>query len=163
MPTAALLRLLLVVALTLPTLAHVRTDAGAQTPEPTLSYEEALAKLDRLMAGVEELRAQIDRSRFDVEELGLRLGFEAEAIVGFVREEIAFEQYPGLLRGARGTLIGRAGNALDQAVLLATLLLQAGYEARIARGELSPEQAQVLVEQMAVPRKPEPPIGDADA
>jgi hypothetical protein len=115
------------------------------------------------MVAVEHLRAQIDRARFDLEALSLQLGFEADDVVAFVRDEIAFEQYPGLLRGARGTLIGRAGNALDQAVLLTTLLTYAGYETRLVRGELSPEQAQRLVEQMAVPRKPEPPVGDADA
>src|SRR5215217_1454331 len=130
MGTATLLRLVLVVALTLPALARAHFETGAQTPEPALSYEEARSRLDQLMVAVDELRPQIDRAQFDVEALSLQLGFEADDIVAFVRGEIAFEQYPGLLRGAHGTLIGRAGNALDQAVLLTTLLTYAGYETR---------------------------------
>jgi hypothetical protein len=159
----ALLRCLLVIVLTLSTVAGDQRYAGAQTLEPALSYDEALAQFDRLVVVVEDLRAQIDRTQFDLEELGLVLGFDAANVVAFVRDEIAFEQYPGLLRGAKGTLISRAGNALDQAVLLTTLLTYAGYETRIVRGELSPEQSQALIEQMAVPRKPQRPVGDVDA
>ena len=74
--------------------------------------------------------------RVDLDELGFALGGDAETIIDWVRQNISFQQYPGMLRGAYGTLITRPGNALDQAMLLARLLGDAGYEIRIARGKL---------------------------
>ena len=127
-------------------------------------YEQALANLDIFMDKLEELRSHIDRTQFDVEELSFELAPEGpEAIIDWVRNNIYFEQYPGLLRGAQGTLMSRAGNALDQAILLQKLLSDAGYETQIARGLLSDKQAQLLVQQMTVPREPEPDFGDLDA
>jgi hypothetical protein len=155
-------RVVLLVVLTLSTVVQSGVGA-AQSPEPALTYEEARSRLEQLVVAAEDLRAQIDRSQFDLEALSSELGFDAADVIAFVRDEIAFEQYPGLLRGPQGTLIGRAGNALDHAVLLTTLLTHAGYETRIVRAELSPEQAHALVDQMALPRKPEPPVGDLDA
>lgn len=72
----------------------------------------------------------------------------------------AFEQYPGLLHGTRGTLIGRAGNALDTAFLLAHLLDRAGYEARIVHSTLPEAAPRTLVEQMMAPHAPSAAMGD---
>lgn len=114
----------------------------------TASSRELLAKL----AGVPEPEA------YDVDALSLSLAFEdAENIAGWVAENIAYEVYPGLLRGPDGTLIAHAGNALDQSVLLAGLLLDAGYEVRVALGTLSDEDAAGLVRSMFPARGP----GDA--
>ncbi len=114
-------------------------------------YEAAMQRLDTVMTTLERLRASIDRSSFDVEALGFELVFEEpEDIAGWVEENIAYQPYRGLLRGADGTLLERAGNALDQAVLLATLLNSSGYEARIALTELDSEQAQSLLDSAAV-------------
>lgn len=125
---------------------------AAQPPRQGQALEaaqrQARADLDRVMKVIEEMRSYIDRSEFDLEALLLKLGFEANAILDLVTTEIAFEQYPGLLRGAQGTLMSRAGNALDQAVLLATLLRDAGFEARIVEGRLSPQDAARLVTSM---------------
>lgn len=114
-----------------------------------LTYEDAMEELDRFMEVVEELRAHIDRSQFDLEALLERLDYDADSIRRFVTEQIYFEQYPGVLRGAQGTLMSRAGNSLDQAILLATLLKDSGFEVRIARGRLTPDQAKLLISQMS--------------
>lgn len=53
--------------------------------------------------------------------------------------------YRGMLRGARGVLLDRAGNSLDRALLLTALLRQAGWETRLARTQLSPAQAAALL------------------
>lgn len=122
------------------------------------SYEQAMKRFERFMEGIEELRTYIDRSQFDLDALLEKLDYDASQVVGFVRDEIAFEQYPGLLRGPQGTLMSRAGNALDQAVLLAKLLNDSGYEARIARGTLQPEQSRRLLgEMLRRPRLPTSP------
>ena len=100
----------------------------------------ALDQLDRFVAKLSQLTTEIDRSRFDLEALLDREEFDEQKIIAFVRDEISFEQYPGLLRGAQGTLISGAGNALDQALLLATLLRDVGLDARIVRGRIDAEQ-----------------------
>lgn len=119
-------------------------------------------RVEEQLTLINELRAIIDRSQFDLQALGDRLDWDPESIMRFVREEIEFEQYPGLLRGAQGTLMSRAGNSLDQAVLLAKLLKDAGLEARIARGNLNPEQIRTLLEQMLAKRAQPPAPADIE-
>ena len=92
------------------------------------------------------MRKLLDHTQFDIAELGYTLDGDAEKIINFVQTEIGFEQYPGLLRGAQGTLLSRAGNALDQSVLLERLLLDAGYEAKINHGTLEGADAQRLLQ-----------------
>lgn len=111
---------------------------------------------------VQALRAAVDRTQFDPTDLNFALGFEAEALARFVREEIFFEPYPGILRGAQGTLLGGAGNALDQSLLLTTLLEEAGYEWRIARATLNTAQATTLVNQLVAPRPTVRPAGEME-
>lgn len=111
-----------------------------------------MARLDEFMDLIEELRSHIDRSQFDLDALLDKLDYDAENLVDFVTNEIHFEQYSGLLRGAQGTLMSRAGNSLDQSVLLARLLKDAGYEARVVRGRLPLETANELFDQSAVSR-----------
>ena len=56
-----------------------------------------------------------------------------------------FEPYPGVLRGAQGTLAARAGNAFDRALLLRALLDAMAIPARFAFGELDQASARALV------------------
>lgn len=136
-------------------------NTATMTPEEI--YAEATSRLDRFLALIDDLRATIDRTQFDLTELGFALGFDAEPIVAFVRDEIAFEQYPGVLRGAQGTLLGRAGNALDQALLLRVLLDDAGYETRLNQGILHPEDAALLLQGLGASRPSVQPPGDLEA
>src|SRR5690606_19333666 len=106
------------------------------------------------MSLIQELRGYIDRSQFDLEALLDTLYYDEEEIIAFVRDNIYFEQYPGLLRGAQVTLSSRAGNALDQSLLLAQLLKDAGLDARIARGRLSVDEAEALLLKLTVERAP---------
>jgi len=127
-------------------------------------YHEALATSNRIFELIQELRNEIDRKQFDVDDLAFELaGEDPASIVSWVRENIAFEQYVGLLRGPQGTLVSRAGNALDQAVLLAKILKDAAFDARIVRGQLRPEQSRHLLEAMLLPRSSAPPFGNLDA
>ena len=112
------------------------------------AYAQAVTATVSETDRIDDLRSEIDRSKFDLEALGDSLDWDPAAIIRFVSEEIHFEQYEGLLRGAQGTLMSRAGNSLDQAVLLATLLKDAGLDARILRGRLSREQARTLLRLM---------------
>lgn len=137
------------------------TQPDVETPQP-LSAAEMSDRSEQLATLLGDLRQENDPARVDLDELGFALGGDADTIVDWVRHNIRFEQYPGVLRGAYGTLITRAGNSLDQALLLARLLGDAGYEIRIARGELQPDQAGELLQQIAVPRDP-PTVPDQTA
>ena len=100
---------------------------------------------------LDALEALLDPAEHDVDSLALELAFEEpEAIAAWVAENVGLELYAGLLRGPQGTLVAGAGNALDQSVLLARLLNDAGYEARVALGELTDALATELVMSMFV-------------
>src|SRR5690606_10445021 len=68
--------------------------------------------------------------------------------VDHVHHVVRFEPYRGVLRGAQGTLASGGGNAIDQALLAATLLYDAGYDTEIRGATLSDEQVQVLLGQL---------------
>lgn len=71
-----------------------------------------------------------------------------QAALQYVRDQIALEPYPGVLKGALGTLLTRGGNDLDRALLLAALLKQQGVDCKIAHGTISAAQAQSLLQQI---------------
>ncbi len=85
------------------------------------------------------LRSTLDAETTDpfVLAKAAELGYDATRIFTFVRDEIGYHAYPGSLRGARGTLWNKAGNALDRASLLVALLRASGIPARYARGHAS--------------------------
>jgi len=95
------------------------------------------------------LASLLEPSQFDLDELALAMAFEdPEYITAWVADSLRYEVYRGLLRGPQGTLVAKAGNALDQAVLLARLLGDAGFDARVLLGQLSDEDALELVMSM---------------
>jgi len=127
---------------------------SSPTASPTATSRAMLATLSGLL----------EPTAYDVDELGLELAFEdAEVIADWVAEHIAYETYAGLLRGPQGTLIAKAGNALDQSVLLAKLLGDAGFDVRVALGSLSDEDAARLVTSMFEPRQRPGPSFDLDS
>ena len=73
------------------------------------------------------------------------LNHDANQIFAFVRDQIGYEAYSGSLRGARGTLWSKAGNALDRASLLIALLRASGFTARYVQGTLGPGPAGTLI------------------
>lgn len=84
--------------------------------------------------------------RISVDAAAANLGGEWEDIHAFVRDNIRFDPYLGVLRGARGVLTSQGGNAIDQALLLQDLLTAAGHTSRLVRSRISVEDAQRLIE-----------------
>ena len=118
--------------------------ALAQAPAQQVAAGD-LESLERLIAAFEYLESQIDRSTFDVAAKAQALGHDPYRIFAFVRDDVRYEPYFGVLRGAAGTLIGLAGNAADQSALLAALLREAGVETQFATGTLEPQPAGTLL------------------
>lgn len=115
--------------------------------------EQARAKLDTLFVPLAEAQANLDRRTFDVGALGLELAFDdAEQIVEHVHSVVRFEPYRGVLRGAQGTLASGGGNAIDQALLTATLLFDAGYDTEIRGATLDDAQVSLLLAQVGSAR-----------
>ncbi|MFV8816684.1 hypothetical protein [Haliea sp. E17] len=121
---------------------------GGQSP----GGNDVHTEMDRLFNAAEVARSEIDRTAFDLDAVLDAADYDAENLVEFVRNEVIFEPYLGVLRGPQGTLMSRAGNAADQAVLLAKLLRDAGFDARIARTTLTTQQAQTLLDENITPR-----------
>lgn len=104
----------------------------ASAPTPPAGGFDLVAVEDAALAQADMLPAEA----WEVDALAEALGIEPEGVFTFVRDHIAFDPYPGVLRGAEGTLAARAGNAWDRALLLRALLEHHGYLTRLAVGEL---------------------------
>lgn len=113
--------------------------------------------------------AQADRlppSRWEVGALAVDLAFDLPGIHAFVRDHLAFDPYPGVLRGAQGALSARAGSAWDRALLLHELVTANGYEARFAVGTLSEVDAAALLTDAPAGARvplPDPPMAEVTA
>jgi len=126
----------------------------------SVKTNSAMDALNRATGLAGELRDTVNRKAFDLEAVIDHLDYDHEQIIAFVKEQIAYEQYRGLLKGPQGTLMGRSGNSLDQSVLLAKLLKDAGFDARIKRGVLEEKDAAKILGQMTIPRTAPAAIGN---
>jgi len=122
----------------------------AQATDPAVQTAVArLAEIERTLDGLEA--AQPD-AYWSKDDLAFDLAFEEpETIASWVRDEIAYQAYRGVLRGADGALQAGAANAYDQSLLLAGLLFDAGFTARIVRGTLPDAAAVDLVSTVRSP------------
>ena len=73
----------------------------------------------------------------EVKALAEQLGYSPARIYQWVYDQVRFESYWGSLKGAKGALLARSGNATDQASLLIALLRYSGVPARYVRGTVA--------------------------
>ena len=124
--------------------APVSSPVSAAPSSPAPAPTDA-ASIAAVRDAAQKLLASTPKSVFDVDQKSAELGSDVSRLFAFVRDDIRHQIYAGVLRGARGTLTGRAGNAWDKAVLLGALLRHHGREVRFARGRLTPDRAAVVI------------------
>ena len=121
----------------LPTLsAVIHSESAAHAALPPMSPEQASASLDHAAH-------RIPSKDYDLPRVAQQLT-TADAAFAYVRDNIRFESYSGILRGARGTFYTRAGNAFDRAMLLAYFLNAQKVPFRFAVGNLAVSQSEQL-------------------
>ena len=135
--------------------------AGSFTSYPA---ESPPAPPEQIIRNVDLIQAEIPPTRYDLEARSQALGTQAEAAFTFVRDHIRFEAYSGVLRGAAGTYISRAGNAPDRSLLLAQFLKLKRVPTRFVMGRLSQDLAGQLFNRIfnSVPLEPDA-VGPAGA
>jgi hypothetical protein len=122
--------------------------ASLSSDERRQAYEAEVAELHERTARLESYLDGFPKSFTDLDALAQELP-TPQAAFDYLRDRIAFEPYPGVMKGAKGTLVTRGGNALDRSLLLAAVLTQHGVAVRIAHGRLSPPQVASLLAQVA--------------
>lgn len=132
-------------------------DAGASLTSQRASGTSPEQARAAYQAAVGKLKTAIDYAQIDVGERQAKIGNDPQAIFSYVQEQIGYEAYSGALRGARGTLLARAGNSVDRALLQAALLKAAGHKTRFAVGKLSAAQAERLIRAAFKPPSPVDP------
>ncbi len=115
-----------------------QTRGVSATPVPQLALSGD--ELVRLLRAYQKLSKSVDRSSFDVKAAAARFP-DVAAAFAFVRDQIANEVYPGVLRGPEGTLSAQAGNAPDKALLLGALLAAQKRQVQYAHCALDKRQA----------------------
>lgn len=120
--------------------------------------------VDRLIERLQQIGAHYPEADYELAALADRLGSDPGKAFEYVRDQIDYEPYPGMLRGAKGTLSGRAGNHLDRALLLRELMRAQGVDARLVVGQVSARSAGSLKQRpLAAERvdtdRPDPALG----
>jgi hypothetical protein len=143
------------------------TNHSSGGTEPAEESHETQAPPDpRTLADATALIKRIsdtpEPSTFSVEKTADEIGNNPESLFTYVHDHVRTQVYSGVLRGARGTLMGGAGNSWDQALLLATMLRHQGREARFIRAHLTQDIAARIVDRMFNDAdRPKTPVGQS--
>lgn len=142
------------------------TSAVAQ-PDVEGTSAELEAVIDSVRDAHSEATETLEKladERLDAEPVLEAADYDLDSIVAWVAENTRWVPYPGVLRGVNGVLLDQSGNSLDRSLLLASLLADAGYEARLVHGRLSPRAIDAALARasstaQALPPDP-PPLPD---
>ncbi len=130
-------------------------DAGLDVP-PTLPTDADLSP-DSIVQRAAAIVAATDASEWSLGSLAERLQYSPQAAFALVRDSIGYDPYPGVLRGGLGTLLARAGNDVDRALLLQALLDRMVVRTRLVEGTLDDATLAALLHRAFQP--PVAPLG----
>jgi hypothetical protein len=107
--------------------------AGHAAPGPdtlTTSVGQAVGRL-------RDIQRAMSPNPLDEDDVLDRVGRDPAKLSAWVNAQIAYEPYRGFLKGARGALVSGRANSADKALLLADLLVKAGFKAQLVQGDAS--------------------------
>ncbi|HWF83786.1 MAG TPA: hypothetical protein VG222_03025, partial [Vicinamibacterales bacterium] len=118
------------------------SDTAPATPAP-----------DPWVTLVQRAQAVVPPADYSLSALAAVLPSDPSALDTFVRDGIGIDLYDGVLRGALGTWLGRAGDPLDKLLLLGAVLRSKHVAFQFVRGTLSDaERAAIIIEAKSAPR-----------
>jgi hypothetical protein len=118
------------------------------TPAPAAGAKRCTGispQLDRYFARIAATGEAIPATDYDAAARAGALDANAEMIFAFVRDNVATEAYPGVMRGANGTLAAHGGSPADKALLLAALLSAKEIPVRFVHGPLSATESDAVI------------------
>lgn len=102
---------------------------------------------------VQRAQGLVPPAEYSLGALAATLPSDPSALDTFVRDGIGLDLYDGVLRGALGTWLGRAGNPLDKLLLLGALLRSKHVDFQFVHGTLSDaERGGIIDEAKRSPR-----------
>jgi hypothetical protein len=110
-----------------------------------LTRPQAAERLPYLLDTASSMEEELPKETFDPQAVVDSIGDDPAALYGWVRDKTFFVPYRGALRGPVGVLMDRLGNSLDRSLLLAELLILAGYEVRFAHATLDQQKVDGLL------------------
>ena len=116
--------------------ALLSTDPAPPTPAP---YP--------LVTLVQQAQGVVPPAEYSLGALAATLPSDPGALDTFVRDDIGIDLYDGVLRGALGTWLGRAGDPLDKLLLLGALLRSKHVAFQFVRGALSNAERGAIIDE----------------
>jgi len=110
---------------------------------------------DELVTRIESWIQQTPKGRYSLTARAEALGSGVEPAFFFVRDNIRYESYSGILRGDEQTFQARSGNSFDRSLLLAKLLKLKSVPTRFVSGSLSSADAERLFARIFEPLHPD--------
>jgi hypothetical protein len=111
-----------------------------------------VATADPLVTLVRRSNDALPASEYSLAALSQTEPSGPSALDSFVRDSTGLDLYDGVLRGALGTWLGRAGNPTDKLLLVAAMLRAKHVAFQFVSGTLSDTRSQIIDEAKSAPR-----------
>ncbi|MEM7212024.1 MAG: hypothetical protein AAF479_09035 [Pseudomonadota bacterium] len=134
---------------TVETACRAPLDAEIAAMLPDLTDADLTRAATAIASELDAIGELVPRSLYDSLEVVSENGFDPELLRQWMKREVRLLSYQGTLRGARGVVLDRQGNSLDQSLLMAEMLTFAGFDVRLARTQLEAATAAALAENVA--------------
>lgn len=110
-------------------------DDAPQPPANSASMADAVGQA---VATLQSAQRELAAVPLDEDGVIDRVGRDPAKLCQWVRANVAYEPYRGFLKGGQGALVSGHANSADKSLLLAELLIKAGFKAQMIRGETAP-------------------------